>query len=463
MLFSLSSCSRGGDLTSSSHGFFSIEEQTIDEVEIEEDVLYESIIEETRVDEFITEEIYVKEIVIAETKLSELLLEDESIDEVLLCKTIYVPQKNFLDFSQNSQIAQLFGESVDLYPVIKKIAVGTGVIITLAVFRKTNLPEPVASVVVAAADKSLTFAKTGAAVGSLFGGLTGGADEIDESGRMSASIGFAFTTAGLILSAMSLLAVVPSGGSTTITAATGVHMIIAGVEVLAAAGGTAYAGYNMVKAFNATDMTNINWHSIDWETAGVSAAQKAIKNGADGYMWGSIIGTIHGGIEGYEHYQKYNAPYTTYKARIDQTPKDGNGGHWERKRGESDFILDRPIELSDGRKVYRVPYKNGIPDFSSFQKAQVDIPDLTNNRVSNFRQADEVLAEYWSTINYNGQKWTPRDVANYRTDKSLTWHEMSNMKSMQLVPKEINSQFTHSGGVAEYNAMIGQKEGVGFD
>ena len=40
---------------------------------------------------------------------------------------------------------------------------------------------------------------------------------------------------------------------------------------------------------------------------------------------------------------------------------------------------------------------------------------------------------------------------------------MNNMKTMQLVPTEVNGSFGHLGGVGEYNAMQAQKGGVDFD
>lgn len=91
---------------------------------------------------------------------------------------------------------------------------------------------------------------------------------------------------------------------------------------------------------------------------------------------------------------------------------------------------------------------------------------MTNKRLGgggNYEQADIALAEYWTKIQHNGQSWTARDVEIYRTNNSLTWHEMSNMDYMQLVPYDVNNTFTHYGGVAEYNAMIGQKGGTDFD
>jgi hypothetical protein len=91
---------------------------------------------------------------------------------------------------------------------------------------------------------------------------------------------------------------------------------------------------------------------------------------------------------------------------------------------------------------------------------------MTNQRLGeggNYEQADTALAEYWTRIKYNNKSWSPRDVEAYRTSNNLTWHEMSNMESMQLVPYEVNHTFTHYGGVAEYNAMVGQKGASDFD
>lgn len=428
---------------------------------ISENIIEEKIITETTFTEFITSEIYLEEIVIVENKITELLLEEETINEVMLCKTIFVPQDNINEFSANSQTAQLFGENVDISALLTKVTVGTGVIVTLVVLKIAGVSDPIASVVFAAADKSLKFATKGAIIGSLFGGLTGATDEMDPSGRTSAVIGFATATAGLILTIVSLVAEVPSAGSTTITAAAGIKLVIAGVSVLTATAGTAYAGYQAVKTFTSTDSTDIDWKNIDWEKVGVSSAEKAVQNGADGYMWGSIIGTIYGGAEGYDVYQKYGTLYSTYENRINHTPKDGNAGKWSGKRirGESEFVLDEPIELPDGTKITKVTYRNGVPDFSPFQEAQVKIPSMTDNRYENFKQADEALAEYWTKIKHNGQTWTAHDVKIYRTDNNLTWHEMNNMESMQLVPSDVNAKFRHLGGVGEYNAMIGQ-EGV---
>ena len=430
----------------------------------------ENIIKETVLTEFITEEIYLEELVIAENKIAELLLEENTIDEVILCKTIYVPQDNIEEFAANSQTAQLFGDDFDMSSVLTKVAIGTGVIVTVVVLSKVGLPEPVASIVVAAADESLKFAAGGAAAGSLFGSLTGATDEIDESGRTSAVIGFATATVGLILSAVNLVIAIPSGGISSAGVAAGIKLVIAGISVLTATAGTVTAGYNAVKTFQATDAADIDWDNIDWQKVGASSAQKAIENAADGYMWGSIIGVIYGGVEGYDFYHKYNTPYSNYNKRLVQTPVDDEWGHWSGERGNSDYIYDNPktIRISEDRYVTveagtKVTYRNCVPDFSPFQVAQVTIPSMTNSRSHNFSQADKALAELWTKTQHDGRSWTARQVEAYRTSNGLTWHEMNNMESMQLVPTKVNAGFGHLGGVGEYNAMIGQEGVSDFD
>lgn len=461
MIVSMTACSNGSSNTGLSDPNPQVAVENIETENIET---------ETVLTEFITSEIYLEELVIAEDKIEELLLEEEMINEVLLCKTIYVPQENIEEFSEHSQTAGLFGDGVDLSAVMTKVAIGTGVIVTLVVLKKAGLPDPIASAVVAAADKSLQFGAGGAAIGSLFGGLTGAADELDSTGRTSAVIGFATATVGLILATISLVAEIPSGGSTTITAAAGIKLVIAGIAAIGATATTAYSGYNMVKTFTSTDAADIDWDSVDWEQLGVAAAQQAIENGADGYMWGSIIGAVYGGAEGYDYYQKYNTPYSTKTIRFNQTPKTDEYGHWTGERGESDYIYDKAktIRISEDRYVTveagtRVTYRNCVPDFSPFQEAQVRIPHMTDSRTTNFKQANEALAEYWTSIRHNNQTWTARDVEAYRISNGLTWHEMNNMESMQLVPTEINAGFGHLGGVGEYNAMTGVEGVTEFD
>lgn len=437
---------------------------------VTESVEIENVITENELHEFITTEIYLEEIVLAENKISELLLEEETITEVMCCKTIYVPQEHIEDFAENSQTTHLFGEGIDIKSVLTKVAVGTGVIVTVVVLKKAGLPDPIASVVAAAADGSINFAKKGTLFGTLYGGLTGATDEIDETGRTSAVIGFAVATVGLILSIVGLVNIPASIGQSSIVLKSGINLVIAGIDLIATSTLTVKAGYDAVKTFQATDATDIDWNNIDWDKVGVSSAEKAIENAADGYMWGAIIGTVHGGAEGYEFYHKYNTPYSQYNARLVKTPVNGERGQWSGARGESDFVLKEPLVLSDGTKITKITYKNAVPDFSPYAKAEVKIT-MTKDRysikkdgiVGNFEKADQALAEHWTKIKYKGKSWTAREIAQYRTDNKLTWHEMNNMESIQLVPTDVNSTFGHLGGVRECEIMVGQEEVSDFD
>lgn len=44
---------------------------------------------------------------------------------------------------------------------------------------------------------------------------------------------------------------------------------------------------------------------------------------------------------------------------------------------------------------------------------------------------------------------TKADIRNYRKDNGLTWHELNDMTTMQLVPTDVNAKFGHLGGVSE--------------
>ncbi len=429
-----------------------------EQVETEDEEIEDEEIEET-LTEFITSEIYLEELTEAEQRISELLIGEDIINEVILCKTVYVPQDHIEDFSEHSQTQQIFGGGIDFRSLATKIAIGTGIIVTLVVLSKVGIPEPVASVIIGAASGSMKFAATGAAIGSLYGGLTGAADEVDDTGRTSAIIGAAAATVGLIIATVSLVTAIPSGGTSSVGVAAGIKIALAGISVLTAAAGSAAATANAIKTFTATDAKDIDWNNIDWDRVGAKAAEQAINGAADGYMWGSIAGAVYGGAEGYADYYEHSAPYSTYEERIKHTPRtNGDRGTWTGQRGESNFVLKEPIVCSDGTKITQITYKNGIPDFSHYATAEVKISAMTNNRSKNFLAADDALSDLWTKIKFHGKSsWTGSDVEAFRIANRLTWHEMNNMQGMQLVPTELNGTFGHLGGVGEYNAMIGQQ------
>ncbi len=143
------------------------------------------------------------------------------------------------------------------------------------------------------------------------------------------------------------------------------------------------------------------------------------------------------------------------EAAISHCPIEGHNGHWEGDRGDSMWIPDRdavparynPNALSwdrilDKYGIEGIEYRDGDPDFSPIAKGEVEIEDFTDDRPSNFAQADEALA---------AQKGCdPADVRRWREENNYTWHECRDCKTMQKVPGEVHNNMDHSGGISEY-------------
>lgn len=460
MCFHFTSCSSSGGSVDNSQLTIDVPTETI----IREEKIVEDILSPDIISELTTKEIYLRELYAVEETVGEMLIQDDRIEEILMTTSIYVPEDHIDDFSKHSETSSLF-KNVDLKPVLTKVAIGTGVILTLVALKAAKIDGVVGSIVAAAAPEALKSALVGAGVGTLIGGLVGASEGIDSSGRVAAVVGFAIAVVGVVLSAVSLVAAIPSGGAAGIGVAAGVKIALAGIGLVGSLVGAGMSTANMVKAFSAVDAEDIDWSNIDWNKVGEGAVRQSIQGAANGYLWGSIIGAIQGGAKGLDFYNKHGAPYSKYNERLVHTPaEDGGGrGHWTGKRGESDFVLDEPITLKDGTVVSKISYHNAIPDFSGYAKAQINIPNMTNNRDLNFKQADELLAEFWSKTKFNGRTWTPRDVANYRADNGFTWHEMNNLKTMQLVPSDVNGTWGHLGGVGEYNIFTELTGGTDFD
>lgn len=78
---------------------------------------------------------------------------------------------------------------------------------------------------------------------------------------------------------------------------------------------------------------------------------------------------------------------------------------------------------------------------------------------ANFAQSDQRLAEQLNNspeiarqFGMDSGKIAAKDIKIYRDKNKLTWHELNDVKTMQLVPTKINSTFGHLGGVGEINA-----------
>lgn len=141
-----------------------------------------------------------------------------------------------------------------------------------------------------------------------------------------------------------------------------------------------------------------------------------------------------------------------------------SNGSWEGEKGDSTWKPDPDYvppnsnpegktwkEIEDKYGMDGVKFKDGEPDFSEIAEATVEIDDFTGNRFENFAQADSKLAEKWNAEGRDGRTdWTARDVAAYRKENNLTWHERRDMKTMDLVPSEVHNNIPHAGGISAW-------------
>lgn len=99
-------------------------------------------------------------------------------------------------------------------------------------------------------------------------------------------------------------------------------------------------------------------------------------------------------------------------------------------------------------------YKNEIPDFSAFSKGTVEIYNMQgaiDGRSSNFSKAYKELSKQLNI--------SVPDLKKMVQSQRLTWHECNDMKTMQLITTQINSNFGHVGGVGEINPYFDLLEG----
>lgn len=153
-------------------------------------------------------------------------------------------------------------------------------------------------------------------------------------------------------------------------------------------------------------------------------------------------------------------------------PKEG--GEWCGKVGDSTWlpseeeIPKRPpsnektwSEILKKYEVDGIEFKDGEPDFTPFSEGTVEIEDFTDDRNANFTQADEKLAEQWTTEGKDGKEWTAQDIKEYRKENQLSWHERSDMKTLELTPQEVHGNVPHLGGISALkNSQNETTEGV---
>lgn len=161
--------------------------------------------------------------------------------------------------------------------------------------------------------------------------------------------------------------------------------------------------------------------------------------------------------------KKDNSGYDVDK-RVDVAEKEGttteerinfashSNGEWSGEAGNSLFTpnLEAAKEKLSEYGQDCIEYKDGNPDFENCSEATVKIENMSSNRASNFRQADTACAEKWNAEAKDDRTdWTSRDVKEWRQDNTYSWHERIDMKTMDLVPREIHEECKHYGGVAE--------------
>nr|WP_254606715.1 HNH endonuclease [Burkholderia contaminans] len=97
------------------------------------------------------------------------------------------------------------------------------------------------------------------------------------------------------------------------------------------------------------------------------------------------------------------------------------------------------VEVESGTWVYTnakgtvVRYPSGYPDFKPYEVRSVDVEGLKGNH-SRAPAGDFGLAD--------AKAGSPADYTKN------TWHHHENMVTMQEIPKDIHSEFTHRGRVS---------------
>ncbi|QRK06296.1 HNH endonuclease [Archangium violaceum] len=115
-----------------------------------------------------------------------------------------------------------------------------------------------------------------------------------------------------------------------------------------------------------------------------------------------------------------------------QLPRDGT---WSGEKGNSAWSPDpntpRGKEILEATGGKPIQFKDGYPDFSPYSQKTVTI-DMMGNHTSDFRDAN-VKAGFGDTAD---------------PPEGMTWHHHEDGKRMMLVPKSINNNVPHTGGVS---------------
>lgn len=150
--------------------------------------------------------------------------------------------------------------------------------------------------------------------------------------------------------------------------------------------------------------------------------------------------------------------YSTPEQRKEIAGKTGK--EYARFEGETGNSRCYPnLETGKGREVGEklaefgqkfIEYRNGVADFSPVSRETVTIEGMTADRTQNFRKAVDCVVEKWNSEKRDGgDDWKPSDVKKWKRENNLEFHEDSDMKTCQFVPKEVHQAFRHTGGRLE--------------
>ena len=137
-----------------------------------------------------------------------------------------------------------------------------------------------------------------------------------------------------------------------------------------------------------------------------------------------------------------------------------NGGEWSGEPGNSTWKPDPEVspsdrnysnsegktwgEILDKYGIDGIRFKDGEPDFSDVSRGTVEIDEFSDARYGaggNFDQADERFAQQ--------RGCTKEEVRHWRAENNYTWHERSDCKTMDKVPREVHGNVAHSGGISK--------------
>ena len=146
--------------------------------------------------------------------------------------------------------------------------------------------------------------------------------------------------------------------------------------------------------------------------------------------------------------------YTSWEQREDLFPKNGE---WSGKPGNSKFISNN-VEVNTELIKFGldgIEYKNGVPDFSKCSLKTCKIDSMTSDLITNFKSFTNKMVN-------EGEFSSKREVAEYKSNMNLAFHECSDMHTCQLVPLKIHQTFTHTGGRLECKERDSAKENGGY-